>query len=104
MPGLGGSPVLAGAYTLPVDRAVFDAHPEYLTHPHLGFPADDIPVPVGTPVYAVTSGQILAITTVGSDCGNGIVLAGNDGYRYTYCHGSQLQNDRALHTCPLMGN
>ena len=50
----------------------------------------DIPVPQGTPVYAVTAGTIIAITPISSDCGNGIVLAGRDGYQYVYCHGSQL--------------
>ena len=88
--GLLGGPIVAGAYTLPVDRSVFDAHPDYLTKPHHDYPAADIPVPQGTPVYAVTSGQILAETAIESNCGNGIVLAGADGFQYTFCHGSQL--------------
>jgi ABC-type multidrug transport system ATPase subunit len=72
-------------------RAVIEgaAHPDYLTKPHHDFPADDIPVPQGTPVYAVTTGTILTVTPLSSDCGNGIVLAGADGYQYVYCHGSQ---------------
>jgi murein DD-endopeptidase MepM/ murein hydrolase activator NlpD len=69
---------------------VFDAHPDYLTKPHHDYPAADIPVPQGSPVYAVTGGQILAVTALNSTCGNGIVLAGNDGFRYIFCHGSQL--------------
>lgn len=89
-PGLLGGPIVAGAYTLPVDRSVFDAHPDYLTKPHHDYPAADIGVPQGTPVYAVTSGQILAETQIDSKCGNGIVLAGADGFRYIFCHGSQL--------------
>jgi hypothetical protein len=88
--GATGGAVVAGSYTLPVDRSVFDAHPDYLTKPHHDFPADDIPVPQGTPVYAVTTGTIIPVTPVSSDCGNGIVLAGDDGYQYVYCHGSQL--------------
>jgi hypothetical protein len=88
--GLASGPVVAGSYTLPLDRSVFDAHPDYLTKPHHDFPADDIPVPQGTPVYAVTTGTIITITPLSSDCGNGIVLAGTDGYQYVYCHGSQL--------------
>ena len=85
-----GGPIVVGAYTLPVNRSVFDAHPDYLTKPHHDYPAADIPVPQGTPVYAVTSGQILALTALDSKCGNGIVLDGNDGFRYIFCHGSQL--------------
>lgn len=85
-----GGPVVAGNYTLPLDRAVFAAHPEYLTKPHHDYPAADIPVPQGTPVYAVTTGTIKAVTQISSKCGNGIVLAGTDGYDYVYCHGSQL--------------
>lgn len=87
-PGLLGGPVVAGAYTLPLDRAVFDAHPEYLTKPHHDYPAADIPVPEGTPVYAATSGQVISVTQSNSRCGHGIVLAGDDGYRYVYCHAS----------------
>jgi hypothetical protein len=87
--GTGGT-VVAGTYTLPLDHAIFDAHPDYLTNPHHDFPADDIPVPQGTPVYAVTTGTIITVTPISSDCGNGIVLAGDDGYQYVYCHGSQL--------------
>jgi hypothetical protein len=87
--GTGGA-VVAGTYTLPIDRSIFDAHPDYLTNPHHDFPADDIPVPQGTPVYAVTTGTIITVTAVSSDCGNGVVLGGDDGYQYVYCHGSQL--------------
>jgi murein DD-endopeptidase MepM/ murein hydrolase activator NlpD len=82
--------IVAGAYTLPVDRAVFDAHPDYLTKPHHDYPAADIPVPTGTPVYAVTNGHVIAITAADSKCGNGIVLAGADDFRYIFCHGSQV--------------
>ena len=38
-----------GSYTLPVDRSVFDLHPEYLSKPHHDYPAIDIPLAVGTP-------------------------------------------------------
>ena len=89
-PGLLGGPIVAGAYTLPVDRSVFDAHPEYLTNPHHDYPASDIPVPTGTPVYAVTSGQVIRIEPIDSKCGNGVILDGDDGFRYLVCHGSQV--------------
>ncbi|MGH9015249.1 MAG: M23 family metallopeptidase [Acidimicrobiia bacterium] len=89
-PGLLGGPIVAGAYTLPLDRGIFDAHPEYLTKPHHDYPAADIPIAEGTPVYATTNGQVLSVTPASSRCGNGIVLAADDGYRYVYCHANQL--------------
>lgn len=88
--GLLSGPVIAGSYTLPVDRSVFDTHPEYLTNPHHDYPASDIPVPTGTPVYAVTSGQVIRIEPMDSKCGNGVILDGGDGFRYLFCHGSQV--------------
>ncbi len=83
----GGHPSIVGDYALPVNRAVFDAHPDYLTAPHHDYPAIDIPVPSGSPVYAVTTGIVVAITRTESSCGNGVVLDGDDGFRYTLCHG-----------------
>jgi murein DD-endopeptidase MepM/ murein hydrolase activator NlpD len=88
-----GAPTV-GNYTLPVARAVFDAHPDYLTKAHHDYPAADIPVPTGTPVYAATAGRV---TSVGGKCGTGIEIAAGDGYHYIYCHGLQrLVADGAL--------
>jgi Peptidase family M23 len=47
----------------------------------------DIPVPLGTPYFAVTAG-IISYTNATGACGLGIVLHGLDGVTYTYCHGS----------------
>ena len=80
----------SGPYTLPVERAVFDSNPDYLTRPHHDYPAIDIPVAVGTPVYAVTDGTILAAADDGGACGGTVILEGNDGNRYTYCHASRV--------------
>jgi murein DD-endopeptidase MepM/ murein hydrolase activator NlpD len=59
--------------------------PEHLSPP-LGL---DIPEPVGTPYYAVTSGTV-TLTAPNSVCGSGVVLQGDDGVQYTYCFGSQV--------------
>jgi hypothetical protein len=79
--------VLAGTYTLPVPPAIYDTYPNWFAQPHHDYPALDIPVPEGTPVYAVTGGQVIA-SPVGGSCGNGVSIAGDDGVIYTYCHGA----------------
>lgn len=53
--------------------------------PHV---AIDIPVSAGTPYYAITSGTVTRTAPFGA-CGKGIILQGDDGVQYTYCHGSQ---------------
>lgn len=84
-----GGPLLPGTYALPLAPSVFDEHPEYLVAPHHDYPAIDIPVPIGTPVFAVTAGAIVAVTADAS-CGYGLVLRGDDGWDYVYCHGSTV--------------
>jgi peptidoglycan hydrolase-like protein with peptidoglycan-binding domain len=51
--------------------------------PHHDYAAIDLPVGTGTDAFAVTSGRI---HYVGSDCGRGVQLLGDDGVTYTYCH------------------
>jgi hypothetical protein len=78
--------IIDGNYALPVERRWYDAHPDWFTQPHHDYPAIDIPVPIGTRVYAVTSGVVVATPTDGK-CGTGIVFSGDDAAQYTYCHG-----------------
>jgi murein DD-endopeptidase MepM/ murein hydrolase activator NlpD len=73
-------------YALPVDRHWYDEHPSWFTKPHHDYPAADIPVPTGTPIYSVTGGSVTGTPTTGR-CGIGVVIDGDDGARYTYCHG-----------------
>ena len=88
---------IAGSYAqpadaqhrLPLDRSIFASHPEYLSAPHHDYPAIDIPTPVGSPVYAVTAGTVSGSATEDGKCGGTIVIDGDDGARYTYCHLSQ---------------
>lgn len=81
-----GELAIAGDYALPLERRWHDEHPEWFTRPHHDYPAIDIPVPVGTPLYAVTKGVVVG-TPTGGRCGIGVVLNGDDRAQYTYCHG-----------------
>jgi len=78
---------LVGDYALPVARALLS--PSLIDRPHHDYPAWDLAVAEGTRVHAVTAGVVLAVTA-DSGCGNGVVIHGSDGGRYTYCHGSSV--------------
>ncbi|MFB7169867.1 M23 family metallopeptidase [Streptomyces sp. NPDC056254] len=54
-----------------------------LDDPHHDYAAIDIPVPTGTPVYAVTRGTV---SYIGGGFGNGIQVEGDDGATYIYGH------------------
>jgi hypothetical protein len=84
--GVGGKVV--GDYALPVDRNLLTL--ELINRPHHDYPAWDLPLPEGTQAYAVASGTVITVTN-DAGCGNGVIIAGNDGAQYTYCHGSHVQ-------------
>lgn len=73
-------------YSLPVPKSSLPRG-EY-DDPHHDYPAIDLPVATGTPVYAVRSGTATRISD--SRCGYGYSVAGNDGAIYVYCHLSKF--------------
>ena len=87
-------------YALPIDRALIAANPTMLDQPHHDYPAIDLMVPEGSPVYAVRGGTVARVVDwphncceVGrcdQTCGVGLSIDGDDGARYIYCHGSRL--------------
>jgi len=81
-----GALATSGDYALPLERRWYDEHPSWFTRPHHDYPAIDIPVPTGTRLYAATGGIVVSTPTSGR-CGIGVIVNGDDGAQYTYCHG-----------------
>ncbi len=87
-------------YALPIDRALIAANPSMLDQPHHDYPAIDVMIPTGSPVYAVRGGVVARVVKwqhncwelgrCDQTCGIGISINGDDGARYIYCHGSGL--------------
>ena len=87
--GAAGGPdnPVTGGYSLPVDKKWYDQHPDWFAKPHHDYPAADIPVPLGTPVYSMTAGKIIQ-APVGGGCGIGVMIDSGSGVQFLYCHGS----------------
>jgi hypothetical protein len=98
--GCSASGSVAGAYALPIDRALIDANPSMLDQSHHDYPAIDLMIPSSSPVYAMRSGTIARTVNwpyncdqVGhcdETCGVGLSVDGDDGARWIYCHGTNL--------------
>lgn len=74
-----------GGWQLPLD-ARFIVPP---MREHHDYPAVDIGVPVGNPVFAITGGTV-AVVNDPANCGTGVSVTGEDGAVWIYCHGSRL--------------
>lgn len=72
----------SGPYVIPIANTPSNE----LDDPHHDYPAWDYAVPVGTPVMATTGGVATRIND--SSCGVGMIIDGDDGGRWIYCHGS----------------
>jgi peptidoglycan hydrolase-like protein with peptidoglycan-binding domain len=89
-----------GGYSLPLSKSALPRS-EY-DDPHHDYPAIDLPVGTGTPVYATRGGTATRLS--GSSCGNGYSVAGNDGATYTYCHlNSFVAASGTVNTGQLLG-
>lgn len=79
------------AFPLPHDTVTLGQ----IRRSHHDYPASDLAVPEGTPVYSAHPGTVTAISQPCADtqrcrCGWGVHVAGADGHAYTYCHGTQV--------------
>lgn len=76
------------AFPLPVDSVTVDQ----IRRSHHDYPASDLGVPEGTPVYAAHPGTVSNTyePCATCKCGWGVTVTGLDNHRYTYCHGTQV--------------
>lgn len=100
----GGSIVaLNDGYAYPAPVELFAA--AAVDEPHHDYPAWDWAVPVGTPIYAMRGGQVVAVQywphnwwdhgcaqneTGCQTCGIGVTIQDDTGTRWAYCHGTAV--------------
>jgi murein DD-endopeptidase MepM/ murein hydrolase activator NlpD len=78
---------IVGGFSLPLDKKWYDEHKDWFTKPHHGYPAADIPVPDGTPVYSMTAGKVLLAPNEGG-YGEGVTIQLSNGTLFNYGHGN----------------
>ncbi len=79
------------AFPLPADSVTV----AQIRRTHHDYPASDLAIPEGTPIYAAHPGTVTRISTPCANtqqcrCGWGVHIAGADRHTYTYCHGTQI--------------
>jgi murein DD-endopeptidase MepM/ murein hydrolase activator NlpD len=72
---------------LPLPRAAIGTL-EKLQKPHHGYPAADLGVPIGTPVYAVVGGTVERAGPAGGFGSHAIYIRDANGYKWIYGHNS----------------
>jgi len=95
---------VTGEWALPLPVEILTV--EMLSAPHHTYPALDLMVPVGTPVFSITGGRVDRVTNWNANwwevgcggsrppdgcqsCGIGITIQHPDGLGHTYCHNSR---------------
>lgn len=82
------SGAIVGEFSLPYKKSIFDDNPGLLSRPHHDYPAIDIAVASGVPVYSMSSGTVVSSgPETGSACGQGVIIDMVEGVRFKYCHG-----------------
>jgi len=88
-----GAVTADGLYAFPLPHESVTV--EVIRSTHHDYPASDLGVPEGTPVFAAHPGTVTAISAPCADtqrcrCGWGVHIAGHDNHTYTYCHGTAV--------------
>ena len=91
---LAAAAVPVDGYALPVPASY--ASESTLTRPHHDYPAYDLGIPAGTPLFSMVAGTVTTASTASiyptdpNRCGTTVIVEGVDGARYTYCHLTRL--------------
>lgn len=85
-PGAGVLEDGSAAFPSPVELV---SDPSVLWKGHHSNPAWDLPMPVGTPIFAPTAGRVVSVTSDGR-CGGGVIIDDVAGARWTLCHASRV--------------
>ena len=83
----GGTVTADGLYAFPLPHDTVTV--DQIRASHHDYPASDLAVPEGTPVYSVHPGTVTNVyePCPSCKCGWGVAITGADNHRYSYCHG-----------------